>query len=330
MKNISEKNGIKLGKHALSKKPLFFDINKRANGSIAILGTSGSGKSFATKIMLKRWLEKGIYEEVPAVFVIDPMNEYYPIRKYFGLKGKHVRKMRGLDPFKIMSDAGKFLAYLADPNKGKIAEKILQEAKDSESVDGLRSKLSGDALTAMDKIIKLSDGIFGGKLNVKPGIYTLGGAYYNNDGDKILLTCALYGIWNKISTMPNNRVKILIIDEAWMLECIPACRSMLELFIRMGRKLNLKLLCISQNPADFLISQNGLMDNFDTKILMKLDKNSLITAKNLLGINSKEVKVLRDLTTGVGYLRTQDHYEPVIFMGTKKEKKYFDIGYVKL
>lgn len=107
-------NGIPLGRNTLSKGPVIFDIAKRTNYNIAVIGTSGSGKSFTTKILLNR-----LYQKFPDsyVYVIDPTNEYGRIADFFGMKTLNITKSDeelGLDPFQILSpqDAADILSEI--------------------------------------------------------------------------------------------------------------------------------------------------------------------------------------------------------------------------
>ena len=107
-------NGIPLGRNIISKGPVIFDIGKRTNYNIAVIGTSGSGKSFTTKIILNR-----LYQKFPDshVYVIDPTNEYGRIADFFRMETLNITKSDeelGLDPFQILSpqDAADILAEI--------------------------------------------------------------------------------------------------------------------------------------------------------------------------------------------------------------------------
>ncbi len=51
-------NGIPVGRNIITKGPVIFDILKRTNLNVGIIGTSGSGKSYTTKILIYRLSQK--------------------------------------------------------------------------------------------------------------------------------------------------------------------------------------------------------------------------------------------------------------------------------
>ena len=79
---ILDSNGILIGENNL---PTFIDFFKRnderVNSNMVVIGKSGSGKSFATKIILSHLASNNA-----KVFILDPENEYGKLAK--SLKGK--------------------------------------------------------------------------------------------------------------------------------------------------------------------------------------------------------------------------------------------------
>ena len=110
-------DGIPLGINMDSKGSIIFDIGKRTNYNIAVIGKSGSGKSFTVKILLNRLLKK--FPD-SYVYVIDPMGEYSRIADYFGgmdvLYLKDEKDQLGLDPFVLLDplDAADILAEITN------------------------------------------------------------------------------------------------------------------------------------------------------------------------------------------------------------------------
>ncbi|WP_316506427.1 helicase HerA domain-containing protein [Nitrosopumilus sp.] len=110
-------DGIPLGINMDSKGPIIFDIGKRANYNIAVIGKSGSGKSFTVKILLNRLLKKFLESYV---YVIDPMGEYSRIADFFDMDEvlylKDEKDQLGLDPFVLLDplDAADILAEITN------------------------------------------------------------------------------------------------------------------------------------------------------------------------------------------------------------------------
>ena len=96
-------NGIPLGINRDTLGPVIYDINQRKNHNIFTAGTTGSGKSFTNKIILKRFLEK---RPNTMCIIIDPQGEYIEHAQYFGLDAMEIMPGRkyGLDPF-VLFDA---------------------------------------------------------------------------------------------------------------------------------------------------------------------------------------------------------------------------------
>ncbi|EEG51348.1 VirB4 family type IV secretion system protein [Enterocloster asparagiformis] len=82
-KLMMDAKGICLGKNA--GKPVFVDFfvrdRERVNSNMVVIGKSGSGKSYATKMMLAN-----LAAENSKIFILDPENEYTGLAK--NLKGK--------------------------------------------------------------------------------------------------------------------------------------------------------------------------------------------------------------------------------------------------
>ncbi len=71
--NIFEENGIYIGTNIYNNSMIFldrFDKEKYKNANMCIFGTSGSGKSYYTKLQIMRYRLKGINQ-----YVIDPERE---------------------------------------------------------------------------------------------------------------------------------------------------------------------------------------------------------------------------------------------------------------
>lgn len=94
---LSQKNGIYYGLNAVSRNLILYNRSSSNNSNALILGTPGSGKSFAAK----REILSVVLGTDDDVFIIDPEREYAPMAEMFG--GEVVRIAAGsssyINPF---------------------------------------------------------------------------------------------------------------------------------------------------------------------------------------------------------------------------------------
>ena len=107
-----DENGLYLGDNDL---PCFIDFFKRdlthVNSNLAVIGQSGSGKSYASKAILK-----GLASQGERIFVLDPEAEYGELARSLG--GVEIDASDGtknrINPFEIISDGDEPNAYYAN------------------------------------------------------------------------------------------------------------------------------------------------------------------------------------------------------------------------
>ncbi len=75
--NQNEGSGIIYGTSTEDQSPILLDLWNWSSHSLAILGKTGSGKSFYAKTLLLRW--KLAYPDLEQIIVVDPKNEYSSI-----------------------------------------------------------------------------------------------------------------------------------------------------------------------------------------------------------------------------------------------------------
>lgn len=73
-------SGIYIGKTRIYKTPFFLDLNNTINRNIAVLGMSGSGKSY----FMKSFIIRSNLERSSSVLIIDWNNEYSDVVKFLG------------------------------------------------------------------------------------------------------------------------------------------------------------------------------------------------------------------------------------------------------
>lgn len=337
---IESPNGVYLGTNMGTYGPLLYDIGMRFNGNVAIIGTSGSGKSFTAKMFVKRLLERYDSDieddkDRPAVFIADPMNEYYTHRDYYGLDGILITgdEQLGLDPFKLLRrrDAVSMLIGILKQGNQPIGNELASKTDDTiNSVEDLYHKVNKDAQQALAPFITGAFGqIMKGKSQMSDNIIiSMRGATPGNINDEISLFLILSYIWKRINELPREQLKIAIIDEAWLIAEIPGASARINQFVRMGRKLNLKFIFISQKVTD-ISEEHGaegkIIDNIATKIIMRVDPGNMEHDQKVLGLTDYEKDTILEFDKGQGIIMTEKHRVFASFYATPDETaKYFN------
>lgn len=348
---LEQPNGVVLGINMDTGGPIIYDIAKRINGNVAIIGTSGSGKSFTSKLFVKRLLERlfaGLQisecqyvkdddndkDRRPACFILDPMNEYYRYKEYFGLAGLQItgKEELGIDPFKTLQKANA-ASVLAQFTKAPptVANEFASLADDVHSVEELyhHEKTSNDAKKYLAHLVngpltrimkgspKISDQI----------IISLNGAT-GKDHEILILLLLLNKIWQRVFEMPKERQKIIVIDEGWLLFKMDGAVDYIDQIVRMGRKINVKFVFISQKVDD-LVNEKGaesrMIDNIATKIIMRLEEDSAIKAQQILKLSDSETAKLTKFSPGEGLILTEKHRITAKFEARAEETEtYFN------
>ncbi len=219
-------NGLVLGINTDTGAPVIFDFARRTNYNVAVIGTSGSGKSFTAKMMLRRLLDR---HPDSLCFVIDPMGEYHDIAPSLGLDriqiagggGGNGGGQLGLDPFKLLSpaDAADILGRVTRAPED-VVKQFRRFSDKVDSIDGLYGML-GDDPASRRWLDDLVDGPLAPMMRGRPRLSDRTVISLKRvDGkphEAMLLVLALNRVWRRIEEMPPNVQKIVLLDEAWML-----------------------------------------------------------------------------------------------------------------
>jgi len=325
-------DGIPLGINMDSKGPIIFDIGKRINYNIAIIGKSGSGKSFTVKILLNRLLKK--FPE-SYVYVIDPMGEYSKIANFFGMDVLYLKDEKdqlGLDPFVLLDplDAADILAEITSaPNDVKRQfQTYCGKAKTFEEFFKMIPKKYKDSLINLKKG-PLSRIILGEpRLNSqKKVILSMEGAT-GSETEQMILLLLLNKIFKICNDLPARTRKIVLIDEAWMLLRMKNAAKYVNMIVRMGRKLNITFGFISQRLEDISKEDDSgigkIIDNMETKIILGLEEQAAETARTVLRLSDSETNKIRAFNAGHALFLTKNHRIHAKFMPTLQEREMFD------
>jgi hypothetical protein len=144
---VLESGGIFLGINALSGAPVVYNPLVRPNVNISIIGTSGAGKSFTSKIFLNRLIARD--PEIP-FYVIDPEGEYTPLVEWLGGQVIHVKNFEGtglgLDPLLLFEkgEAADAVCNIAGLTERKDISRVRDLVMSSRSLEELYQKLPQD------------------------------------------------------------------------------------------------------------------------------------------------------------------------------------------
>ena len=325
-------NGIPLGINMISKGPVIFDIGKRTNYNIAVIGKSGSGKSFTVKILLNR-----LHQKFPDshIYVIDPMGEYGTISKFFGMEHLNITRNNeqlGLDPFILLEpqDAADILAEMTNaPDTTKI--QFQRYCDKVNNMSEFYKKLPKTHRKYLDHLMDgpLSRIILGEpKLNDSQKIIISMDGATGNDSESMILVLLLNKIFKICSGLPAKTRKILVIDEAWMLFKMPGAAKYVNMIVRMGRKLNINFIFISQRIEDISKEDDTgigkIIDNMETKIILGLEEQAAETARNVLNLSDQETAKLKSFNRGHALFLTKNHRIHAKFEPTPQEREMFD------
>jgi type IV secretory pathway VirB4 component len=132
-------------------------------------------------------------------------------------------------------------------------------------------------------------------------------------------------VWNEINSYASNILKIIIIDEGWMLFNIPSAARFVNLIARVGRKLNVLFIFITQRPEDIIANEYGraLLDNADTKILLRNNELASIKIAEALQLSEKEREMITTFGRGEALLLTGEHRIRLQIVPGEKELRLF-------
>jgi hypothetical protein len=324
-------NGIMLGINMLTGSPVIYDYSLRDNYNIIILAASGYGKSLTAKLILSRMLEK-----VPDLyaFVIDPQGEYTNIADYISFNVIDIRddnnesNKLGLDPLRLFKgiDAAEIISdiIMAPLLVRKEITKVIVE-NNIDNIFRLYEHLSSNSKKYLADILASNSMIFSGNKSItNRTIISLKNVHSSNMLSTLLLL-TLAKVWNEVNVMKKSIPKMILIDEGWMLFNMPSSAKFINLIARLGRKLNVIFIFITQRPEDVIANEYGraLLDNSDTKILLRNNELASIKIAEALQLSNKEKDMLVSFTKGDALLLTRSHRLRVHILPTEEELKIF-------
>ena len=336
---IETPGGIFLGVNRLTGAPVIYDPWLRMNYNILIVGKSGSGKSFLSKMMLTRLAAKN---RSLAFYIIDPEAEYVGVGEALGAKIVNVYQTRslGMDPVRIFKadkdTAAGIVSAIANLDGWEERERVrtlmggardlldVYQNAEPEMKRKLRSLIDGaDSYLVMGKPMEFTRRMV---FNLK-GLH--GGTYAEEQvslkNASLLIFAKIWSMLNSPDFIPLHVPRIVIVDEVWLYTSIPAAARFLESVARMGRKRNVAFILNTQRAMDVLEGRGGraLLENCASKILLRQDESAVGTVGEAFALSEAEKDAVLSFQQGEGLLIAENVHIPVQFIASRDEYTLF-------
>jgi type IV secretory pathway VirB4 component len=344
--DLSTDRGILYGLNRHNGSLILFDRFSLENYNSMVFATSGSGKSYYTKLEILRTL---MFDT--NVIIIDPEKEYEYLAesvggRYFDISLNSNHHINPFDLTKpgedesvadvlrsnIISLVGLVRTMLGGltPEEDAIVDRALTETyaikditPETENLEGLEFPLLRDfadvlsgiegSQNILQRLSKYTDGVWSGfigkpsNVNINKKLICFSIRDMEDELKPVAMYIITHFIWNEVRRELKKR--LLIIDEAWIMMKNEDTASFLFGLAKRGRKYYLGLATISQDVGDFLRSAYGLpiITNSSMQLLLKQSPSSIDLVQKTFNLTDEEKYLL--LESGVG--------EGIFFAGQK-------------
>ena len=338
--DLSSNEGILYGVNRHNNSLVLFDRFSLENANMVVFAKSGSGKSYAIKLEILRYLMQGV-----DCIIIDPENEYEFLADAVG--GAFLKisltSPNHVNPFdlpipgpddnpedilrsNVINLVGLLRIMLGGltPEEDSVLDEALTETyavRDitpesdpktwanntplmSDFQEILESMTGTESL--VKRIKKFTKGTFSDFFNQQSNIsidksFVVFGI---RDMEESLRPIALYIIMRYIWNMVRSKLKkrILVIDEAWWLMQSEDGASFLFGLVKRGRKYWLGVTTITQDVADFMKSDYGkaIITNSSLQLLMKQSTADIDFVQKIFNLTEQEKYLLIEAAVGEG------------------------------
>ena len=357
--DLIDPRGTLVGENLLTHNVILYDVYERENYNIALIGSTGAGKS----TLIKSWVSRLALENPEMVlFTFDALDkrEYSagPDGEYessFAFKtGSSVYVLKqnektGLDPFKIFLEEG----TTNEPDRKTVSEflsMLLNEAREPELRTDLR--LACEKSSSFEDLLANSPRDLKKQLDadLKPYRFLFEGEPMQLDSRTCFVMSALpewakdvaqflafsYS-WQIISRLPISTKKMIVVDEGWRL-IAPASsgKSLSSHFnvastyvpriARTGRHYNCSFILATQLARDFFTDNSigrPMIESCSTKIVLKQDEAASDLLMEQLSMSHDEGRFIQKCTQGQGLLLAPEGRVQFYNMLSDEEKKSF-------
>ncbi len=337
--DLTSDEGILYGINRHNNTLVIFDRFSLENANSVVFAKSGSGKSYACKLEVLRYLMMGI-----DVLIIDPENEYQKLAEsvggsFFKISLTSENQInpfdipvvpKGEDPadiFKshILNLAGliKLMLGAVTPEEEAFLDSAIIATYESRNITPdqpnfieLEPPLMEDFQTVLEsteggktlakRLERFTKGSYAGftnrptNIDIKNRLIVFSVRDLEEQLRPIAMYIVLNFIWNLIRA--DMKKRIMLIDEAWWLMKYPDSANFLSFLAKRCRKYYLGLTTITQNVEDFLESPYGrpIISNSALQLLLKQAPVGIDIVAKTFNLSESEKQLLLEANVGEG------------------------------
>jgi hypothetical protein len=353
--DIIEQNGIFLGTNTMTKGPIIYDVFRKGNPHVLVVGKSGLGKS----MLLKSWVSRMAQTHPDlALMVFDSVSQSEYGRgadgteehSFAGVTGAKVVRFNpsqsmGLDPLRFFGkkQAASLLAKMAGigiDERDLRAElnEIVQSGSTTVTHDLYGAQMSEELRRRVNGNLRPMDFMFEGEPQ-RPytrTVFVLDDLPNDEEirGSAVVLATAL--AMAALKSLPIPQKKVLLIDEAWAFLAtddrgrlyFSEATDIVSEMARTGRHYNIALVLATQYGKDLMGGQGKtVLESCATKVLLHQDTagqgGGSDLAQQIFGLSDQEKAFIERADKGFGILFTEQGRVPFYNMLTPMEYGYF-------
>ncbi len=353
-----ENDGILLGLNK-NKIPYIKNIFNLANANGIILATSGSGKSYFTKLLLSRQYLNGC-----DIIIIDPQGEYLAITEHY--KGETITISKNsetiINPLDLMGHeylekrlSLMDLFHIMFGEINELQKSLLDKAIDltyencgitRDSWESHEPPIMSDLLETLTKLEKKAvqqekvtyralinriqmytkKGVFGfldrkTQINFENNFVCFNIGNMPKQVKPVVMYLVLDYVYMKMKG--SSRRKLLVVDEAWsMLQTAKESSYIFEI-VKTCRKFNLGLLMITQDVADLVGSKAGhaVLANTSYTFLLRQKPAVMRNVAKTFNLSQAERDFLVSAQLGNGILILENEHQELEVIASPEEHK---------
>ncbi|MHB1709532.1 MAG: helicase HerA domain-containing protein [Thermoplasmataceae archaeon] len=340
---VPEGRGVVIGVDDLTEKPVFIDIFGGNSFNMLSFGETGSGKSFFTKLMVRRAI---LTSSVDNVYIIDPLGEYDAGIFPGGGAVINVGSGEYIDPLKFSSNnpetVDAFISMLIHFDKGiagdvRVLRHYLSEylhAEGPKTMHGFLHLLINDKVTpsSVKLMSELLSSVFKHEIVIQERqlIIFRPGQLVSSSNEPSMISILL-SILSMITSTHSK--KVVLVDEAHNLIDSAECSKLLDTLTRHSRHYSTSIISMTQNPEDFFMNprSHSLLLNsariFGFRTRSSNSKGFSIPGfDGFLGVNFASLLGGRSDPYSECFSSYENHLRKVRILCTEREKSIIDAG----